>query len=209
MNLSSNLVKLEEGIWGTSDSWPVVQYSYQSVWNQLVKNLPAKQEIQVHSLGEENPLEKGMATYSSILFWRIPWTEKPGELQSTGSQRLRHDWATNTFTCFSLSRRSHSFGPQVASNLCFQLHFQSGRSMKFMVLRLLLPGVTFLRGCLWPLTSQEEACWGRVLDLTAESGPLWFSRVSIVFSMCSSPWDFIWRKTKGFFCLQMTRLKCC
>ena len=58
-------------------------------------------------------------------------------------------------------------------------------------------------------TSHEEACWGGVLDLTAESDPLWFSRVSIVFSMYSSPWDFIWRKTKGFFCLQMTRLKCC
>ena len=57
-----------------------------------VKNLPAVQETQVQSLGQEDPLEKGMATHSSILAWRIPWTEEPGGLQSMGSQsqtRLR------------------------------------------------------------------------------------------------------------------------
>ena len=47
---------------------------------QMVKNLPAMQEIQVQSLGQEDPLEKGMATYSSILAWRIPWTEEAGRL---------------------------------------------------------------------------------------------------------------------------------
>ena len=52
------------------------------------------------SLGQGNPLEKGMATYSSIFAWRIPWTEKRGGLQSMGSQRVRHDWMTNTFTSF-------------------------------------------------------------------------------------------------------------
>ena len=51
----------------------------------MVKNLPAIQETQVQSLGLEDPLEKGMATYSSILAWRIPWTEKPGGLQSMKS----------------------------------------------------------------------------------------------------------------------------
>jgi len=51
---------------------------------QTVKNLPAMQEIQVQSLGREDPLEKRMATHSSILAWRIPWTEGPGKLQSTG-----------------------------------------------------------------------------------------------------------------------------
>ena len=50
----------------------------------VVKNLPAKQEMQVRSLGSEHPLEKEMATYSSILAWEIPWTEKPGGLQSMG-----------------------------------------------------------------------------------------------------------------------------
>ena len=60
----------------------------------LVKNLPAKQEHQearVQSLGWADPLEEGMATHSSILAWRIPWTEEPGGLQSIGSQRVRHD----------------------------------------------------------------------------------------------------------------------
>jgi len=58
---------------------------------QTVKNLPAMQETQVQSLGWEDPLEKGMATDSSILAWRIPWTEEPGGLQSLGLQRVRHD----------------------------------------------------------------------------------------------------------------------
>ena len=54
----------------------------------MVKNLPAVQETQVQSLSRENPLEKEMATPSSILAWRIPWTEEPGRLQSMGSQRM-------------------------------------------------------------------------------------------------------------------------
>ena len=56
----------------------------------MVKNLPAMQETLVQSLGWENPLEKGMATHSSIRAWRIPWTEEPGGLQSKGSHRVRH-----------------------------------------------------------------------------------------------------------------------
>ena len=63
---------------------------------QKVKNLPAVQETRVRSLGQEDPREKGMATHSSILAWRIPWTEEPGGLQSMGSQRVRNDSATNT-----------------------------------------------------------------------------------------------------------------
>ena len=58
---------------------------------QMVKNMPAMQETQVRSLGQEDPLEKGMAIHSCILAWRIPWTEEAGGLQSTGSQRVRHD----------------------------------------------------------------------------------------------------------------------
>ena len=65
---------------------------------QTVKNLPAMQETWVRSLGREDPLQKGMATHSSILAWRTPWTEEPGGLQSMGSQRVGHDQATNTFT---------------------------------------------------------------------------------------------------------------
>ena len=58
---------------------------------QLVKNLPAMQETWVRFLGWEDPLEKEMATHSSILGWEMPWTEEPGGLQSVGSQRVRHD----------------------------------------------------------------------------------------------------------------------
>ena len=58
---------------------------------QMVKNLPATQETWVQTLGREDPLEKEMDTHSSILAWRMPWTEKPGGEQSMGSQRVRHD----------------------------------------------------------------------------------------------------------------------
>ena len=60
-------------------------------WWLRIKHLPAKQETRVQSLGWEDPLEKEMATHSSTLAWRIPWTEEPGRLQSTGSQRVGHD----------------------------------------------------------------------------------------------------------------------
>ena len=56
-----------------------------------VKNLPAVQETRIRSVGQEDPLEKEMATHSSILACRIPWTEEPGRLQSVGSQKVRHD----------------------------------------------------------------------------------------------------------------------
>ena len=58
---------------------------------QMVKNLPATRETQVRSLGWEDALEKGMGTLSSILTWKIPWTEELGGLQSTGLQRVGHD----------------------------------------------------------------------------------------------------------------------
>ena len=57
----------------------------------MVKNLPAIQETQVQSVGQKDPLEKGMATHSSILTWKIPWTEEPGGLPSIGSHRVRQD----------------------------------------------------------------------------------------------------------------------
>ena len=65
---------------------------------QSVKSLFTMRETWVQSLGWEDPLEKEMATHSSILAWRILWTEEPGGLQSMGSQRVGHDWVTNTFT---------------------------------------------------------------------------------------------------------------
>ena len=70
--------------------------NYASLVAQSIKNLPAGQETRVRSLGQEDPLEK--ATHSIFLAWKIPWTEEPGGLQSTGLQRVRHDWVTNNFT---------------------------------------------------------------------------------------------------------------
>ena len=63
---------------------------------QMVKNLPAVQETLAQILGREDPLKKEMATHSSILAWRTPWTEEPGGVQSMGSQRVGHDRATFT-----------------------------------------------------------------------------------------------------------------
>ena len=70
---------------------------------QTVKNMPAVWETQVGSLGQEDPLEKEMATHSSILAWKIPWTEEPSKLQSMGSQRVGHDWATSLHWMLSSS----------------------------------------------------------------------------------------------------------
>ena len=69
----------------------ILSIQWASLVTQTVKNLPAKQEMWVRSLGQEDPLEKEMATHSSILAWEIPWTEEPGGLQSMGSQRVRQD----------------------------------------------------------------------------------------------------------------------
>ena len=73
-----------------------IYISWASLVAQTVKNPPTMQETRVQSLGWEDPLEKDMATHSSILAWGIPRTEEPGELQSVGPQRVKHDWATNT-----------------------------------------------------------------------------------------------------------------
>ena len=93
----------------------------------MVKNLPAMRENRVRSLGWEDPLEKEMPTHSSILVWRIPGTEELDELQSMGSQRVRHDWATNSFS-FIIAKQPWSlsnvffFFPS-SLQVCFVLHF--------------------------------------------------------------------------------------
>ena len=71
---------------------------FASLVAQRVKRLPAMQETWVPSLGQEDPLEKGMATHSSILAWEIPWTEEPGGLHSMGSQRVSYGCMTKTHT---------------------------------------------------------------------------------------------------------------
>ena len=90
-------------------------------------------ETRVQSLGQEDPLEKEMATHSSILAWRIPWTEEPGGLQFTGSQRVGHNWVTSLFTFylpaeppgkprFSFSIFSSVFLPPVSSSSFLPFH---------------------------------------------------------------------------------------
>ena len=73
------------------NSFETLTWRWTSLVAQMVKNLPTMQETQVQSLAREDLLEKGMATHSSILAWRIPWTEEPGRLQSMGSQNFGHN----------------------------------------------------------------------------------------------------------------------
>ena len=81
-------------IWASLEVWFRCQkFSHCQFQFFQCKNLPAVRETWVRSLGWEDPLEEGMATHSSILAWRIPWTEEPGGLQSMGSQRVGHNWA--------------------------------------------------------------------------------------------------------------------
>ena len=89
----------------------------------VVKNLPAMQETQVWSLGREDLLEKGMATHSSILAWRIPWTEKPGRLQSMWLYRVGHNWVINTLTFTALSSE-HTFSLKSYSYYWGETHTQ-------------------------------------------------------------------------------------
>ena len=107
-------IQLEKAIWysGTNSwhcnySFSCLPNFYASLVAQRLKRLPAKQETRVRSLGQEDPLEKEMATHSSILAWRIPWKEEPGGLQSMRSQRVGHNWATSLrFTSHSWEQRN-------------------------------------------------------------------------------------------------------
>ena len=78
--------------------WAIIYIIWASLVAQKLRHLPAMWETRVRSLGQEDPLEKETATHSSIFAWRIPWMEEPGGLQSTGSQRVGHDWAESFIT---------------------------------------------------------------------------------------------------------------
>ena len=87
-------------VWSTYPfvfNWSIVDLGF--LVAQTVKNLSAMQETLIWSVGWEDPLEKGMASHSSIPAWRIPRTQEPGRLSSMRSQRIKHDWVPNTHTC--------------------------------------------------------------------------------------------------------------
>ena len=96
--------------------------------NQIVKSSPAKQETQVRSLGQEDPLEEEMATHSSILAWKIPWMEEPGRLHTLGLQRDWHNWATSLsllfffHSCVTLDTLVNLSGPPFSSSVIWCHH---------------------------------------------------------------------------------------
>ena len=103
---------------------------------QWVNSLPTMQESRVQSLGWEDPLEKEMAIHSSILAWKIPWTEDAGGLQSMGPQRSRHNWVPNTFTSLSNSELNIRYlcNPWPSFNLkCHELQAVLGNEPKITV----------------------------------------------------------------------------
>ena len=98
----------------------IAEVPIKGVLAQRVKRLPAVQETHVRSLGREDPLEKEMVTQSGTLAWKIPWTKKPGWLQSMGSQRVGHNWVTSLSLSF-LVHQSLLCPPGVESQLCHYL----------------------------------------------------------------------------------------
>ena len=116
-------------IWATREAhyehlvYIIYTYKYRLYWDSLVaqtvKHLPIMQETQVRSLGREDPLEKVMAMHSSILAWKIPWTEEPGKLQSRGSQRVGYDWGISlSYRLYSLYNINCEF--QILHFTCMQ-----------------------------------------------------------------------------------------
>ena len=130
---------------------------------QTVKNPPAVQETRVQPLGWEDPLEKEMATHSRFLAWRISWTEEPGELQTTGSQRVRHAGAANTHT----GSRWH-IGPL----LTWEAHLPGSYLFAFHTIH----GVLVVKVLEWPATpSCRRSHFVRTLHyvLSVLDGPAW------------------------------------
>ena len=163
----------------------------------MVKNSPAMLETWVRSLGWENPLEKGMATHSSILTWRILWTEEPGGLQSMGLKRVGHDWVTNTnlpFDFYCSLSHVQLFATQWTVARQASLFITNSQSLlKFMSIELVMPS-NHLILChsllLLPSISQHQGLfpWGsslhqmaKVLELQLQHQPFqWMLRVDFL-----------------------------
>ena len=113
-------------------------YIWASLMAQRLKHLPGMRETQVQSLGREDPLEKEMATHSSTLAWRIPWREEPGGLQSTGSQRVGHDWATSLTHIYMCVCVCLSVCLSVNNRKTIKIYTKILRNSQFGVMRLLV-----------------------------------------------------------------------
>ena len=98
-----------------------LQYSWASLVAQTVKNPPAMWETWVWSLGWEDGLEKGTYIYSSVLVWKLPWTEEPGRLQSIGLQKVGHDWVTFTYNWYTKKKKKIPHFSAHFPELCFIL----------------------------------------------------------------------------------------
>ena len=142
---------------------------------QWVKNLPAMQETQetlVWSLGQEDPLEEGMATHSSMLAWEIPWTEKPGGLQSVGLQRVGHSWVS-MHACLDLGKWSSVL---VSGALKTQGGFldyeQSSWGSEVLGFGGIQSGLCLLCGYLDPSASLAQWGWPKVWLCSAHTYPV-------------------------------------
>ena len=123
-------------------------------------------ETQVWSLGREDPLEKEMLTHSSILAWRIPWMEKPGGLQSMGSQRVGHDWATS-FHFTSLHDRINGTVDFLLSALgLFCYHHTGARMNPFLFWYIWKPGLAFWINILWDNGQRSSIVFLELMLLT-------------------------------------------
>ena len=149
------------------------------------KNPPAMQEMQLWSLGWVDPLEEGVATHSSILAWRVPWTEEPGGLQSMGSQRVGHDWSDLAHThgifccryCIFVSADAHRVCcmPSVVNNaardVCWLLSRQVARwdwsSLVFCLL-LFLKTCHHLKKCNTLLLNANRITWQRLIKIISK-----------------------------------------
>ena len=147
----------------------------------LVKRLPTSQETQVGSLGWEDPLEKEMATDSSTLAWKIPWTEEPGRLQSIESQRIGHDWATSLYYLYSCNSAQCKMGIQ-----CWTWNSRLVSSRERSMSRLILSP------CLFNLYAEYIMRKSR-LD-KAQAGIKIAGKISITSDMKMTP--HLWQKVK-------------
>ena len=130
----------------------------------VVKNLPSIQETLSSIAGLGRSLEKGMATHSNILAWKFPWTEEPGRLQSLGSQRVWHDWATNTHTIGNHSSPERPISVWRSSPPCVEMSpvllelFQPRWELLEALLTVGLGHSTWVSLWVWPSGQSHEEC---------------------------------------------------